>query len=227
MGQVPSRRRGSGRRKKKSFPDLVEFPPEVAVKVLSYLNATELCLAGCVNEKWQLLANVETLWKNLCYSRWRWLNLYSPGDNVSFKDLYMTLDTASLTFSFDPEKGIGYLFQQVLLRDSANDIAAFLYHSPTLNRGSVTIYLRDRHDVLAELVNMMDFSDSLLPNALRYFFSIVAPPHLHDHFLSTLIGQFSGQYHLCNQQLNLAAGGLLLTSQLIMCDHVTSCIAEI
>ena len=80
----------------------------------------------------------------------------------------------------------------------------------------VPLFKHSRHDVLAELVNMMDFSDSLLPNALRYFFSIVAPPHLHDHFLSTLIGQFSGQYHLCNQQLNLAAGGLLLTSQLIM-----------
>ena len=43
-----------------SFPDLSEFPPEVAVSVLSHLNATDLCLAACV---WQNLANNELLWQ--------------------------------------------------------------------------------------------------------------------------------------------------------------------
>lgn len=49
--------------KLKSFPDLMTLPPELAVQVLSYLDATDLCLASCVNEGWCSLANVELLWK--------------------------------------------------------------------------------------------------------------------------------------------------------------------
>lgn len=56
----------SGRRRDKrdrlhprSFPDLKQLPPEVALLVLSHLNATDLCLAGCV---WQNLASDDFLW---------------------------------------------------------------------------------------------------------------------------------------------------------------------
>lgn len=45
-----------------SFPDLTNFPPEVAVCVLSHLNATDLCLAACV---WKHLADNELLWQRL------------------------------------------------------------------------------------------------------------------------------------------------------------------
>ena len=45
------------------LPDLATLPPEVAVQVLSQLDATDLCLAGCVNEFWCSLANVDVLWK--------------------------------------------------------------------------------------------------------------------------------------------------------------------
>ncbi len=71
MGQVAScgrqqdqaRHRDSRRLKLKSFPDLVTLPPELAVQVLSHLDATDLCLASCVNEGWCSLTNVELLWK--------------------------------------------------------------------------------------------------------------------------------------------------------------------
>ena len=49
--------------KRDSFPDLAQLPPEVAVEVLSHLDATDLCLASCVNELWCSLTNVEVLWK--------------------------------------------------------------------------------------------------------------------------------------------------------------------
>lgn len=50
------------------LPDLATLPPEVAVQVLSHLDATDLCLASCVNESWYSLANVEILWKGYaCY----------------------------------------------------------------------------------------------------------------------------------------------------------------
>lgn len=42
-----------------SFPDLDRLPPELAVAVLSNLNATDLCLAACV---WDHLANSNLLW---------------------------------------------------------------------------------------------------------------------------------------------------------------------
>ena len=45
-----------------TFPDLSNFPPEVAVCVLSHLNATDLCLAACV---WKHLADNELLWQRL------------------------------------------------------------------------------------------------------------------------------------------------------------------
>ena len=43
-----------------NFKDLTQFPPEVAVQILSNLNATDLCLASCV---WKDLAENELLWK--------------------------------------------------------------------------------------------------------------------------------------------------------------------
>ena len=50
---------GRDRLHPKTFPDLKQLPTEVALLVLSNLNATDLCLAGCV---WQNLASDELLW---------------------------------------------------------------------------------------------------------------------------------------------------------------------
>ena len=42
---------------------MANLPPELAVQVLSHLDATDLCLAACVNDMWSDLANVDQLWK--------------------------------------------------------------------------------------------------------------------------------------------------------------------
>ena len=61
MGQLQSIvHRRSRNLPPESFPDLSNFPPEVAVSVLSHLNATDLCLAACV---WKHLADNELLWQ--------------------------------------------------------------------------------------------------------------------------------------------------------------------
>jgi len=44
-----------------SSHDLSDLPPEVALEVLSHLNATDLCLAACV---WQQFASDEVLWSS-------------------------------------------------------------------------------------------------------------------------------------------------------------------
>lgn len=43
-----------------SFIDLEMLPPELGITILSYLNATDLCLAGCV---WTELGSDEYLWQ--------------------------------------------------------------------------------------------------------------------------------------------------------------------
>lgn len=47
------------------FPDLNELPPELAILILSNLNATDLCLAMCVNDFWRQLAMDDLLWQGL------------------------------------------------------------------------------------------------------------------------------------------------------------------
>lgn len=70
MGQLQSIvHRRSRTLKQESFPDLCNFPPEVAVCVLSHLNATDLCLAACV---WKHLADNELLWQ-----RYSWRSSFS------------------------------------------------------------------------------------------------------------------------------------------------------
>ena len=67
MGQVSCRHCRNKEKERalqlESFPDLTTLPPELAVQVLSHLDATDLCLASCVNELWCSLTNVEPLWK--------------------------------------------------------------------------------------------------------------------------------------------------------------------
>lgn len=52
-------RRGKG---DQGFIDLEMMPPELSITILSYLNATDLCLASCV---WQDLGKDEYLWQGL------------------------------------------------------------------------------------------------------------------------------------------------------------------
>ena len=88
-----------------SFPDLASLPPELAAQVsppspltfthahhtpflslsqvLSHLDATDLCLASCVNESWWGLANIDPLWKQSvihtsCFSTLLYLFISSP-----------------------------------------------------------------------------------------------------------------------------------------------------
>lgn len=97
--RVPNGNGGEGKQVTR-FPDLSSIPPELALSILSHLNATDLCLAACV---WQHLGNDEMLWQQQCRRRWRYCRAYrhwrEPG--FSFRRLYLTLDEASLTFSAD------------------------------------------------------------------------------------------------------------------------------
>ena len=61
MGQTLAVSRGKNQNgQSRSFPNLATLPPEMAQFVLSYLNATDLCLATCV---WDQLGNDDILWQ--------------------------------------------------------------------------------------------------------------------------------------------------------------------
>uniref|UniRef100_A0A7N5JSZ5 F-box protein 8 n=1 Tax=Ailuropoda melanoleuca TaxID=9646 RepID=A0A7N5JSZ5_AILME len=90
-------------KEQEGFINLEMLPPELSFTILSYLNATDLCLASCV---WQDLANDELLWQGLCKSTWGHCSIYNknPPLGFSFRKLYMQLDEGSLTFNANPEE---------------------------------------------------------------------------------------------------------------------------
>lgn len=93
-------------KEQEGFINLEMLPPELSFTILSYLNATDLCLASCV---WQDLANDELLWQGLCKSTWGHCSIYSknPPLGFSFRKLYLQLDEGSLTFNANPEEVSG------------------------------------------------------------------------------------------------------------------------
>ena len=66
--------RGKNAERPRSFPNLATLPPEMAHFVLSYLNATDLCLAGCV---WDQLGNDDVLWQGFVFYNNIWILLCS------------------------------------------------------------------------------------------------------------------------------------------------------
>ncbi|XP_074922480.1 F-box only protein 8 isoform X3 [Chelonoidis abingdonii] len=90
-------------KEQEGFINLEMLPPELSFTILSYLNATDLCLASCV---WQDLANDELLWQGLCKSTWGHCSIYNknPPLGFSFRRLYMQLDEGSLTFNANPDE---------------------------------------------------------------------------------------------------------------------------
>ncbi|KAG9344176.1 hypothetical protein JZ751_012660 [Albula glossodonta] len=162
-------------KEERGFIDLEMLPPELGITILSYLNATDLCLASCV---WQELGNDE-----LCKSTWGHCSIYNrrlpPG--FSYRKLYMQLDEGSLTFNANPQEGIGYFMSKGILADHPKEVA--------------------KRDVLDELVTLHNFSNQFLPNALRDFFRHIHAPEERGEYLETLITKFSHRFCACNPAL--------------------------
>jgi len=191
-----------------TFNDLSEFPPEVALSILSNLNATDLCLASCV---WQDLAEDEVLWKSLCYSRWAYTSIYDkmklpPNEGSRFaqkpvyKSLYLLLDEASLIYSFRPHQGVKYLIDNHVLLDEPVELAKLIQGTSAFYGRSTQILLKDRRDVLDEFVQLQQFSGVSLCDSLRQYFSKIHPPEQRGDFLEVLVEKFSQRFHECNLQ---------------------------
>lgn len=76
-------------------------------------------------------------------------------------------------FNMDPKKGIEFLINHSLIKETPEDIAAFLYKGEGLNKTMIGDYLGERSDfneaVLKAFVELHDFTDLILVQALRQF----------------------------------------------------------
>ncbi|XP_002733537.1 F-box only protein 8-like [Saccoglossus kowalevskii] len=189
------------------FPDICDLPPELALIVLSNLNATELCLAACVNQFWASLAKDEMLWEGLCRATWGCVSAYRKhhGNSFSFRKLYLDLDEGTLTFNADPELGMQYLLNKEIVDNNALSIAQFIHTTNRLDRKQVRIFVDNRRDVLDELINLHNYANKFLANALRLFFSNIDAPSQRSNELQTLIEKFASRFIDCNPSCGLTA----------------------
>lgn len=76
-------------------------------------------------------------------------------------------------FNMDPKKGIEFLIDNGLLQNTADDVARFLFQGEGLNKTAIGDYLGERNefnmDVLKAFVNLHEFGDMILVQALRQF----------------------------------------------------------
>lgn len=83
------------------------------------------------------------------------------------------LAMAKKKFNMDHKKGIEFLIQQDLLKETSEAVAQFLYKEEGLNKTAIGDYLGEKHDfneaVLKSFVELHDFTDLILVEALRQF----------------------------------------------------------
>lgn len=211
---------------KDKFPDLNELPPELGLMILSNLNATDLCLAMCVNDFWRQLALDDVLWQGLCYATWGSVSAYDKKKEVgfSYRELYQRLDDHSLLFNYNADVGIEYLLRDGILDDDPKAIAYFINSTNRLDRSQVRQYVTKRPDVLDELIKLDNYKDKMLPIALRTFFSNVESPFLHGSRLQALLEKFAERYLACNPQCGLSKDGvcILCYSLILLSIDLTS-----
>lgn len=187
------------------FPDLASWPPELSLAVLSHLNATDLCLASCV---WAHLAQDEVLWHSLCISQWGYTSIYGmPKESgFSYRRLYLQLDEGTVTFNADAELGMRYFIAQRLVRDVPLEIARFLHNTQLLNSRQMRLYLESRRQVLDHLIELQNYENQFLPQALRRFFRSLQAPNTQNSYLRALLEKFSLRFCKCNPSLGLSSG---------------------
>ncbi|XP_071846654.1 F-box only protein 8-like isoform X2 [Apostichopus japonicus] len=212
------------------FPDLNELPPELAILILSNLNATDLCLAMCVNDFWRQLAMDDLLWQGLCYATWGSVSAYhkKKDANFSYRELYQRLDDHSLLFNWNAELGIEYLLRDGILNNDPKAIAYFINSTNRLDRSQVRRFVTGRQEVLDELIKLDNYTDKMLPIALRSFFANVESPFLHGNRLQVLLEKFAERYLACNPQCRLTKDGICVPGRICYysvfcccCYHIT------
>ncbi|TRY94369.1 hypothetical protein DNTS_006262 [Danionella cerebrum] len=104
-------------------------------------------------------------------------------------------------FNMDPKKGIHFLIENDLLKNTSEDIARFLYKGEGLNKTAIGDYLGERDDlniqVLHAFVELHEFTDLNLVQALRQFlWSFRLPGEAQK--IDRMMEAFAQRYLQCN-----------------------------
>ncbi|CAH1777137.1 unnamed protein product [Owenia fusiformis] len=225
--QVKLNQQKNGMAVTEKFPDIAQLPPELALLVLSKLDATDLCLAGCV---WKDLGQVDILWQGLCKASWTSCHQYSVWKNsprFSFKKLYLLLDEGCLTFNADWKQGMDYLLKHEIVTEDAMSIAKFFHGTYKLDRKQKMSFLETRPDVLDLLVKLQNFQKQFLPNALRKFFRDIQAPTERGSYLSSMMEKFSAQFCECNPDVGLSRDAVFVVCFSLIMLSVDLCSPQV
>uniref|UniRef100_A0A8D2IWI7 Cytohesin 1 n=1 Tax=Varanus komodoensis TaxID=61221 RepID=A0A8D2IWI7_VARKO len=104
-------------------------------------------------------------------------------------------------FNMDPKKGIQFLIENDLLKNTCDDIAQFLYKGEGLNKTAIGDYLGERDEfniqVLHSFVELHEFTDLNLVQALRQFlWSFRLPGEAQK--IDRMMEAFAQRYCQCN-----------------------------
>uniref|UniRef100_A0A671XA46 Cytohesin 1b n=1 Tax=Sparus aurata TaxID=8175 RepID=A0A671XA46_SPAAU len=104
-------------------------------------------------------------------------------------------------FNMDPKKGIRFLIDSSLLKNTSDDIAKFLYKGEGLNKTAIGDYLGERDDfniaVLHAFLELHEFTDLNLVQALRQFlWSFRLPGEAQK--IDRMMEAFAQRYCRCN-----------------------------
>ncbi|KAH9373858.1 hypothetical protein HPB48_009262 [Haemaphysalis longicornis] len=125
-----------------------------------------------------------------------------PG--FSYRRLYLQLDEGTITFNADAELGMQYFISQRLVKDIPIEIARFLHNTKRLFE-CLRCLFGPLRQVLDHLVELQNFENQLLPEALRRFFRSLQAPNTQNSYLRALLEKFSLRFCKCNPHLGLSS----------------------
>ena len=112
-----------------------------------------------------------------------------------------------------------YFFKYQLLDNDPDEIAKFFYRAKPLDRTQMRYYLKTHPEILDSLIELQDFGNQTLPNALRQFFTILEAPNKHDQYLHLMVEKFSQRFATCNSSSSLSTSSSYNSGGSIMRNH--------
>ncbi|XP_074599146.1 cytohesin steppke [Brevipalpus obovatus] len=125
-------------------------------------------------------------------------------DEAKFNSRQKCLSTGKKRFNMDPKRGLEYLVENGLLKNTSEDVAAFLKKSDGLSKTAIGEYLGENIEfnlkVLDAFVELHDFANLFLVQALRQFlYSFRLPGEAQK--IDRMMEKFAARY--CQQNPSL------------------------
>lgn len=212
------------------FPsvDLVSgLPVELALRIFSYAEPTDLVRSRVVCKIWCQLIDNSDLWRFFCLQRWGHVrcdpSIMAPFEaSGRWKGMFKVLYHGSIMFNQKPMRGIEFLTSAAVLRSETHSVALFLSSSAYVDPASVSSYLSTRHPLLEAFIRLRSFRKLFFPEALRNLFGSLSPTQGRPWSSETLehaMHIFADHYCHCNprfselrEQLYMLAYTVLLLS---------------